>query len=186
MRYPLIELSTGLVSGFVAYRFGFGFAAFAALGFTWCMIVLSAIDVETMLLPDVIVVPALWAGLLLSLGNVFVDLHSSLIGAVAGYLALWSVYMLFKVVTGKEGMGHGDFKLLALIGAWMGWQSLPAVILIASVIGAVLGITLIAAARHDRGRPLPFGPFLAGAGWLELVWHEQLQSAYFTTFGSVI
>ena len=177
-RYPLVEALSGLLSGYAAWRFGPTWATAAALGFVWCMIALTFIDFDTQLLPDSITLPLLWAGLLLNLGDTYVDLRSSVIGAAAGYLALWSVYWLFKLATGKEGMGYGDFKLLAAIGAWLGWQMLPLTILASSTVGAVVGATLIVAARHGRNVPIPFGPYLAAAGLIALFWGKPLTRYY--------
>jgi leader peptidase (prepilin peptidase)/N-methyltransferase len=177
-RYPVIELVTAVLSVITVMHFGFTLQAVAALAFTWMMIPLCMIDYDTQLLPDPMTLPLLWAGLLLSLGTVFVDSQTSIIGAVAGYLSLWSVYHIFRMLTGKEGMGYGDFKLLGAIGAWVGWQALPVVILFSSVVGAVTGIVLIAAKSHDRGTPIPFGPFLACAGWITLLWGQDILDFY--------
>jgi leader peptidase (prepilin peptidase)/N-methyltransferase len=177
-RYPVVEAISGLLSAFVAWHFGFGPAAFAALFFVWAMLALTFIDFDTQLLPDDITLPLLWLGLLVNLSGTFTSLSGAVIGAVAGYLALWSVYWLFKLVTGKEGMGYGDFKLLAAIGAWLGWQMLPLVILLSALVGAVVGITLIVVARHGRNIPIPFGPYLAGAGLIALFWGQTLTQAY--------
>ncbi len=182
-RYPIIELTAGLLTGVVAWHFGFGLPALAAMLFTWALITLTMIDFDHQLLPDNITLPLLWAGLLLSLGMVFVDSHSSLIGAAAGYLSLWSIYWLFKLVTGKEGMGYGDFKLLAVLGAWMGWQMLPVIILLSSLVGAIVGITLILARGRDRNIPIPFGPYLAAAGWLTLMWGTEINQTYLGIVG---
>jgi leader peptidase (prepilin peptidase)/N-methyltransferase len=178
IRYPAIELMTGLLSAVVAWHFGFGWQAGAALLLTWALIALSMIDVDHQLLRDSITLPFLWLGLILSLFPVFADMRSSLIGAVAGYLSLWTIYQLFKLVTGKEGMGFGDFKLLALLGAWLGWQALPMIVLLSSAVGAVLGGTLIAIQGRDRHQPIPFGPYLAIAGWIALLWGENISGAY--------
>ena len=178
IRYPAIELLTGLLSVVVAWHFGFGWQAGAALLLTWALIALSMIDVDHQLLPDSITLPFLWLGLILSLFPVFADMRSSLIGAVAGYMSLWIIYQLFKLVTGKEGMGFGDFKLLALLGAWMGWQALPMIILLSSAVGAVLGGALIAVQGRDRHQPIPFGPYLAIAGWIALLWGDNISGAY--------
>lgn len=178
IRYPLIELLTGILSAVIAWHFGFGLQAGAALLLTWVLIALSMIDVDHQLLPDSITLPLLWLGLALSLFPVFADMHSSLIGAIAGYLSLWTVYQLFKLVTGKEGMGFGDFKLLAALGAWMGWQALPAIVLLSSAVGALLGGAMIAIQGRDRAQPIPFGPYLAIAGWIALLWGEQITDAY--------
>lgn len=177
-RYPIVEALTGIISGYVAWRFGFGPAALAALLFTWALIALTFVDFDTQLLPDSITQPLIWLGLLLNLNGFFTDLDSALVGAVAGYLSLWSVYWLFKLATKKEGMGYGDFKLLAAIGAWMGWQMLPLVVLLSSLVGAVVGISLILFAGHGRQIPIPFGPYLAGGGLIALLWGKQITQAY--------
>jgi len=178
LRYPVIELLTAVLSAVIAWHFGYGWQAGAALLLTWGLIALSMIDVDHQLLPDSITLPFLWLGLILSLFPVFADMRSSLIGAVAGYLSLWTVYQLFKLLTGKEGMGFGDFKLLALLGAWMGWQSLPLIVLLSSAVGAVLGGTMIAIKGRDRHQPIPFGPYLAIAGWITLLWGDQISGSY--------
>jgi leader peptidase (prepilin peptidase)/N-methyltransferase len=178
LRYPIVEAFTALLSGYAAWHFGFGLAAAGALLFIWTMVALAFIDIDTQLLPDDLTLPLLWLGLLFNLGDTFTDLPSAVIGAMAGYLALWSVYWLFKLVTGKEGMGYGDFKLLAAIGAWLGWSLLPLTILLSSLVGAVVGITLIVLARHGRNVPIPFGPYLAAAGIIALFWGELLTSRY--------
>jgi len=177
-RYPLVELLGGGAAAGTAMHFGVGVAAFAAMVFIWCIIAMSLIDLDTQLLPDAITLPLLWLGLLLNTGGVFTDLRSAVIGAAAGYLALWSVYWMFKLATGKEGMGFGDFKLLAAIGAWLGWQMLPLTILLSSLIGAAIGIALIVFARHGRGVPIPFGPYLGAAGIVALFWGPQLTQHY--------
>ena len=177
-RYPVVEAVCGLLSGFVAWHFGVGMPALAALLFVWALLALTFIDFDTQLLPDDITLPLLWLGLLFNLSGTFTDLYSAVIGAIAGYLALWSVYWLFKLVTGKEGMGYGDFKLLAVIGAWLGWKMLPLVILLSSLVGAVVGIALIVAARHGRNVPIPFGPYLAGGGLIALFWGQTLTQGY--------
>jgi leader peptidase (prepilin peptidase)/N-methyltransferase len=186
IRYPLIEALTGLLSAAVAWRFGFGWPAFAALALTWSLIALTFIDSDHQLLPDSLTLPLLWGGLCVSLFGaatattaIPVDVRSSLIGAIAGYLSLWSVYHLFRLVTGKEGMGYGDFKLFAALGAWLGWQLLLPVILLAASAGALIGLTLIAVRRHERSMPIPFGPFLAAAGWLMLIFGPQIMARYF-------
>ena len=178
VRYPLIELATAIASVITALHFGFSLQAAAALGFTWAIIPLCIIDYDRQLLPDNITLPLLWAGLALSLWGVFVDTHASIIGALAGYLSLWSIYHLFKLATGKEGMGYGDFKLLAAIGAWVGWQALPVVILFSSIVGAATGILLILLKGRERSQPIPFGPFLACAGWITLLWGQDIISYY--------
>jgi len=177
-RYPLIEALSGLAGGYAAWHFGFGLAAFAAMLFLWCLIALLFIDFDTQLLPDAITLPLLWAGLLLNLASTFIDLGSAVVGAAAGYLALWSVYWGFKIATGKEGMGFGDFKLLAAVGAWLGWQMLPLVVLASSFVGAVFGISLMLIAKHGRNVPIPFGPYLAVAGAIALFWGKPLTYAY--------
>lgn len=178
LRYPLVEALSGLLSGYAAWRFGASWAGMGALVFIWCMIALTFIDFDTQLLPDSITLPLLWTGLLLNLGGAFTDLQSAVIGAAAGYLSLWSVYWGFKLATGKEGMGYGDFKLLAAIGAWLGWQMLPLTILASSMVGAVVGITLIVFARHGRNIPIPFGPYLAAAAVIALFWGKPLTQQY--------
>ena len=177
-RYPLVEAFSGLLAGLIAWHFGFGGMALAAMVFAFSLIVLSMIDLDTQLLPDDITLPLLWVGLLFNLNGGFADLESAVIGAAAGYLSLWSIYWLFKFATGKEGMGYGDFKLLAAIGAWFGWQLLPAVILLSSVVGSVIGIGLIVLARHGRNVPIPFGPYLALGGIAALYWGPQLTRFY--------
>ncbi|TCV83000.1 prepilin peptidase [Sulfurirhabdus autotrophica] len=181
IRYPVVELITGLLSGIMAWHFGFSAAGVAAIVFTWVLIALTFIDFDTQLLPDSITLPMIWAGLLLNLWNIYVPLSAAVIGAVAGYLSLWSVYWLFKLATGKEGMGFGDFKLLALIGAWLGWQMLPLVILLSSVVGAVVGISLILFTKHGRNIPIPFGPYLAGGGLIAMLWGHDLTQLYLGT-----
>ncbi|MGH8710680.1 MAG: prepilin peptidase [Burkholderiales bacterium] len=173
-RYPLVETLSGVLSAVIAWRFGFGMTALAGILFAWCMIALTFIDLDTQILPDCITLPLLWCGLLFNLGALFSDVKSAVIGATAGYLALWAVYWLFKWATGKEGMGYGDFKLLAAIGAWLGWQMLLPVILLSSFVGAVVGITLILTKDHGRNVPIPFGPYLATAGLIALIWGHQL------------
>ena len=177
-RYPTVELLAGIAGFYCANRYGFGLAAFAATCFVWALIAASFIDFDTQLLPDSITLSLLWAGLLVALSGTFTDLRSSVIGAAAGYLALWSVYWLFKLATGKEGMGFGDFKLLAAIGAWTGWKMLLLVVLLSSFIGAFVGIGLIVLARHGRNIPIPFGPYLASAGVVALFWGPAIQHYY--------
>lgn len=174
VRYPLIELAAGVIGVYCAVRFGPGIAAIAAMVFLWAILAASAIDIDTQLLPDSITLPLLWLGLLVNISGTFVDLRSAVIGAAAGYLILWSVYWAFKIATGKEGMGFGDFKLLAAIGAWCGWQSLPLTILASSLIGAIVGVALIIIARRGKNVPIPFGPYLGAAGALSLLWGPQL------------
>ncbi len=183
LRYPLIEAFTGLCSAIVAWHFGFSLEMLFALLLTWSLIALSFIDIDHQLLPDSITLPLIWLGLFLSLFNIFTDTHASIIGAIAGYLSLWSIYHLFKLATGKEGMGYGDFKLLALFGAWLGWQYLPLIILLSSLVGAVIGISLIILGKQDKNKPIPFGPYLAAAGWLALIWGDQINQLYLNTLG---
>ena len=178
VRYPLVELLTAVLSGVVAWQFGFGWAAGAMLLLTWALIALSLIDADTQLLPDSIVLPMLWLGLIINSTGLFTDMHSALWGAVFGYLSLWSVYWLFKLVTGKEGMGYGDFKLLAMLGAWGGWQVLPLTILLSSLVGAVLGIIILKSRGDSNATPLPFGPYLAIAGWIAIIWGEWITGTY--------
>ncbi|HUO79809.1 MAG TPA: A24 family peptidase [Steroidobacteraceae bacterium] len=179
-RYPLVELATGALSALVAWRFGFGWDGGCALVITWTLIALTGIDLDTQYLPDSLTQPLLWLGLLAAayLGRgaaaVPVDLRSAVLGAAFGYASLWSVYQLFRLVTGKEGMGYGDFKLYAALGAWLGWQMLLPVILLSAASGALLGLSLIALRRHQRGVPIPFGPYLAVAGWLVMMWPHEL------------
>jgi leader peptidase (prepilin peptidase)/N-methyltransferase len=183
IRYPVVEALTGVLSAYVAWHFGFGWAAAGALVFVWSMVALTFIDADTQLLPDAITLPLLWAGLLFNLGNTYTDLSSSVIGAVAGYLSLWLVYWGFKLATGKEGMGYGDFKLLSAIGAWLGWQVLPLTILLSSLVGAIVGVALIVLARHGRNVPIPFGPYLAAAGVIALLWGRTLTASYLQFLG---
>lgn len=178
LRYPLVELATAVMSAMVVWQFGLGWPAVFALLFTWALITLTMIDFDHQLLPDSLTLPLLWLGLLLSLGVVYVDARASIIGAAAGYLLLWSVYWLFKLITGKEGMGYGDFKLLAALGAWMGWKALPLIVMLSSLVGAVVGISLIVFRGRDRQIPIPFGPYLAAAGWIAMMWGNELTDAY--------
>ena len=177
-RYPIVEALTCLLSTLAAVHFGFGWAAAGALLLIWGLIALTFIDYDTQLLPDSITLPLLWAGLLLNLFGTYTDLQSAVVGAMAGYLSLWSVYWGFKLVTGKEGMGYGDFKLLAALGAWLGWQTLPLIILLSSLVGALLGIALIVLTKRGRNVPIPFGPYLATAGLIALIWGKELTQAY--------
>jgi leader peptidase (prepilin peptidase)/N-methyltransferase len=173
-RYPLVELMTGALSALVIWRFGSGWSGLAGLLFLYLLIALTFIDADTQLLPDDLTYPLLWAGLLMNVNGTYVPLQDAVIGAAAGYLALWSVYWLFKLATGKEGMGYGDFKLLAALGAWMGWSMLPAIILLSSLVGAVVGIGLIVFARRGRNNPIPFGPYLAAAGLIAMLYGTPL------------
>lgn len=177
-RYPLVELASGLLSVLVAWQFGCTMQGFSMLLLTWGLLALSLIDADHQLLPDVLVLPLLWLGLLLNSFELFVSLQDAVYGAAFGYLSLWTVFWLFKLVTGKEGMGYGDFKLLAMLGAWGGWQLLPLTILLSSVVGAVLGIIILRMQRQGMAQPLPFGPYLAIAGWIAFIWGEQITSSY--------
>jgi leader peptidase (prepilin peptidase)/N-methyltransferase len=181
-RYPFVEAVCGLLAGYAAWRMGFTAAGMGAMVFVFAMVALTFIDLDTFYLPDDITLPVLWLGLLLNLANTYTDLPSAVIGAACGYLALWSVYWLFKLVTGKEGMGYGDFKLLAAIGAWLGWQMLPLVILLSSLVGAVIGIGLMIFARHGRETPIPFGPYLAIAGIIALFHGQAINHQYLNLF----
>lgn len=183
VRYPIIEFTTGLLSILAAWHFGFSLHTAAALLLTWTLIALSMIDYDHKLLPDNIVIPCIWLGLLINMNLVLTDLHSALIGAVAGYLSLWGIFWLFKLITGKEGMGYGDFKLLAMLGAWLGWQYLLQIVLISSLVGAVVGIGMILIFGRDRTIPIPFGPYLATAGWISLFWGEEINMAYLRLAG---
>jgi leader peptidase (prepilin peptidase)/N-methyltransferase len=182
-RYPAIELLTAVLSAAVAWHFGDTPQTVFALLLTWSLIALTFIDIDHHLLPDSITLPMLWIGLILSLAGFFTDAHSSIIGAAAGYGSLWLVYHLFKLVTGKEGMGFGDFKLLALFGAWLGWQSLPLIVLLSTLTGAVLGVASIVFAKRDHSAPIPFGPYLAIAGWIALIWGETINRLYLASIG---
>ncbi|MCP5131462.1 MAG: prepilin peptidase [Pseudomonadales bacterium] len=183
LRYPTVELVTGLLTLALVFTFPASPALLGAMIFTWALVALTMIDVDHKLLPDDITLPLLWLGLLLNLGGTYTSLADAVAGAMLGYLALWSVYWLFKLVTGKEGMGYGDFKLLAALGAWMGWQALPMIILLSSVVGAVCGIALILFKGRGREQTLPFGPYLAAAGWIALMWGETLTSRYLSATG---
>jgi leader peptidase (prepilin peptidase)/N-methyltransferase len=178
IQYPVVELLTGLASVVVAYTFGVTIQTVAALIFTWVLIALTLIDLKKQLLPDSITIPLLWSGILLSLFNVFTDLNASVIGAIAGYMLLWSVYQLFKLLTKKEGMGFGDFKLLAALGAWAGYSYLPQIILISSVVGSIIGISMLVIGKTKQQQPIPFGPYLAIAGWIALLWGETINKTY--------
>jgi len=182
-RYPLVEALTAILTLIVVLHFGVSWQTPAALVLTWGLIALAFIDYDNQLLPDGITLPLLWVGLILSLFGLFTDSRSAIVGAAAGYLSLWLVFQLFRLATGKEGMGFGDFKLFALFGAWLGWQYLPQIILLSAVTGAVLGSLLIAIGRHDKGKPLPFGPYLAAAGWVSLIWGPQINDAYLSFSG---
>ncbi len=184
-RYPAVELLTALLVAACAWRFGVGWEAVMAVVLTFGLVPITFIDAETQLIPDAIVLPLMWLGLGMSLFHpvagsetLFIAPRDAIVGAMAGYLSLWSVYQLFKLVTGKEGMGYGDFKLLAALGAWLGWQQLPSIILMSALVGAVVGLSLMAFRKHDRSVPIPFGPYLAAAGWITMLWGDALQGAY--------
>ncbi|EPC3541149.1 prepilin peptidase [Aeromonas hydrophila] len=181
-RYPLVELLTALLSLVVAATFPPGWGLLAALLLTWVLVALTFIDLDKMLLPDQLTLPLLWGGLLFNLTGGFAPLADAVIGAMAGYLVLWSLYWAFKLLTGKEGMGYGDFKLLAALGAWLGWQALPIVLLLSSLVGAFIGIGLILLRNHHQNKPIPFGPYLAIAGWIALLWGDTITRWYLTTF----
>ncbi len=178
LRYPIIELASGLLSAYAIWHFGPTTQGAGAVILIWALLALTCIDIDTQLLPDSITLPLLWLGLLANLWGIYTSLDNSVIGAVAGYLSLWSIFWLFKLATGKEGMGYGDFKLLAALGAWLGWSLLPAIVLLSSVVGAVVGITLIMVSKHGRNVPIPFGPYLAAAGVIALFWGQQLTRGY--------
>ena len=182
IRYPVIEGLTGAITGYIAWHFGFTFAAAGAMFFTWTMIALAFIDLDTFYLPDDLTLPLVWMGLIFAVIGGFTDLASAVIGAAAGYVSLWLVFWVFKFATGKEGMGYGDFKLLAAIGAWLGWKMLPLVILLSSFVGAIVGILLIVLARRGRNVPIPFGPYLAVAGLIALFHGEALNRQYLDLF----
>ena len=185
-RYPIVEAATALLATTVAWHFGFGWEALAGIALTLSLVPITMIDFDHQLIPDSIVLPLLWIGLGMSLFSpiqgsevLFISSHDAIIGAIAGYLSLWSVYQLFKLITGKEGMGYGDFKLLAALGAWLGWQQLPLIIMMSAVVGALVGISLIVFRGRDRQIPIPFGPYLAAAGWITMLWGEQIKNLYF-------
>jgi leader peptidase (prepilin peptidase)/N-methyltransferase len=182
-RYPLVELTCGLLSAYIAWHFGFTWQTGGMLLLTWGLLAMSLIDADHQLLPDALVLPLLWLGLILNHFGLFTSLEDALWGAVAGYLSLWSVYWLFKLITGKEGMGYGDFKLLAMLGAWGGWQVLPLTILLSSLVGAVLGLIRLRLRNAETSTPIPFGPYLAIAGWIALLWGEQITSGYLQIAG---
>ncbi len=184
-RYPFVELMTAILAATVAWHFGPGWEALMAIALTVVLVVISMIDADTQLIPDSIVLPLMWLGLAMSLfhpmigaNTLFIGPKDAIVGAMAGYLTLWSVFWLFKIVTGKDGMGYGDFKLLAALGAWLGWQQLPMIIMMSAVVGAVINITLILARGKDRSIPIPFGPYLAAAGWITMIWGETIKNSY--------
>ena len=177
-RYPMVELLTGLATLVIAWHFPLGWPLLGALVLTWTLIALTCIDLDKMLLPDQLTLPLLWLGLLLNISGHLVSLQDAVLGAVFGYLVLWSLYWSFKLLTGKEGMGYGDFKLLAALGAWLGWQALPLILILSSLVGAIVGITLLLLRRHQQGNPIPFGPYLAMAGWIALLWGNDITTWY--------
>ncbi|AEK63747.1 prepilin peptidase [Collimonas fungivorans] len=179
IRYPLVEALTGALSALLIWHFGSGWVGLATLVLLYLLIAMTFIDADTQLLPDDLTLPLLWIGLLLNLSGLFVPLQDAVIGAAAGYLSLWAIYWAFKLLTGKEGMGYGDFKLLAALGAWLGWKMLPIIILFSSLVGAVVGIILIVFARRGRDKPIPFGPYLAAAGLLALLYGQTILETYF-------
>ncbi|MBV2130578.1 prepilin peptidase [Arsukibacterium indicum] len=184
-RYPAVEALTALLSALVAWQYGFGTLALVLIFVTWGLIALSFIDIDTMLLPDSLTLPLLWLALLFSLtDSALVNPSQAIVGAAAGYLSLWLVYWGFKLLTGKEGMGYGDFKLLAIFGALLGWQQLPLIILLSSVVGAVIGASMLAIQGRDKATPIPFGPYIAAAGFIALLWGEQLTNAYLSYLGA--
>ena len=183
LRYPFVELLTGVLSGVVVYQFGFTYQALFGLILTWVLISLSFIDFDHKLLPDDIVLPTLWLGLGLSTLPLFVTSSEAIIGAVFGYLSFWCVFHLFKLATGKEGMGYGDFKLLSLLGAWFGWQVLPQIILISTVLGALIGLALIVLKKTGEDNTIPFGPYIAMAGWIAMIWGEKINRIYLSSMG---
>ncbi len=189
LRYPLVEMLTAVLAAFCAWHFGFGWEALMAIGLTFALVAVSLIDVDHQIIPDSIVLPLLWVGLIMSLfyplagaQTLFVSPRDAIIGALAGYLSLWTVYQLFKLITGKEGMGYGDFKLLAALGAWLGWQTLHIIILMSAVVGAVVGIAMILLRGRDRQSPIPFGPYLAAAGWITMLYGDAIWNAYADKF----
>jgi leader peptidase (prepilin peptidase)/N-methyltransferase len=189
VRYPLVETLTAILAAICAWHFGFGWEALMAIGLSFALVAISLIDVDHQIIPDSIVIPLMWVGLAMSLfyplagaDTLFIAPQDAIVGALAGYLSLWSVYQLFKLVTGKEGMGYGDFKLLAALGAWLGWQALPTIILMSAVVGAVIGIVLIVFRGRDRQIPIPFGPYLAAAGWIAMLWGETIKNTYLDMF----
>lgn len=181
IRYPVVELLTAVLSIVVSIKYGVSFETLTALIFTWILIALALIDLDTQLLPDNLTLPLLWLGLFISLFGIFTDTSSSIIGAISGYMVLWIVFYIFKMITGKEGMGFGDFKLLAAIGAWVGWSLLPLVILISSVIGSIIGISTLLTGLTKRQQPIPFGPYLAIAGWVVLLWGNEINKLYLSS-----
>ncbi len=182
VQYPIIELLTAILSVLIAYKFGVSWMTLLGMIFAWSLIALTVIDLHKQLLPDNITLPLLWLGILANSFEVYTDLESAVFGAIAGYLVLWIVYQTFKLLTGKEGMGFGDFKLLAALGAWMGWQMLPQIILLSSLVGAIIGIAMMIIVRHDRNIPIPFGPYLAIAGMIAFIWGDYINRAWLQIF----
>lgn len=182
MRYPLVELMTGAFSALLVWNFGTGLIGLATLVFAYLLIAMTFIDADTQLLPDDLTLPLLWIGLILNINGTFVPLEDAVIGATGGYLILWCIYWLFKLATGKEGMGYGDFKLLAALGAWLGWQMLPVIILLSSLVGGIVGICLIVFAKHGRNNPIPFGPYLTTAGMIALLYGDRIVRTYMMGF----
>lgn len=178
MRYPIIEIITGVMSTIAIYNFGPTYAGLACMVFAWALVALTMIDFDTQLLPDDITLPLMWSGLIANYYGLFTSLESAVVGAMAGYISLFSVYWLFKLLTGKEGMGYGDFKLLAALGAWLGWQMLPLIIILSALVGSVVGLSLILIYGRDKNIPIPFGPYLAAAGWIALMWGKDINQAY--------
>ncbi len=182
VRYPLVELATGLATAAIGWSFGWSAVTVALIAFMWITLALTMIDFDTQLLPDSLVFPLIWLGLLVNLFGVIVPIQEAVVGAMAGYLSLWSVYWAFKLITGKEGMGYGDFKLLAALGAWFGWQALPLIVLLSALVGAVVGITLMVILGRDKNIPIPFGPYLCGAGWVYVYWGPAIMTWYLGSF----
>jgi len=183
IQYPLVELLSGLVTSFIVYQFGLSLMAAYCLIFSWVLIALTGIDYREQILPDQITLPLLWLGLFANLNATFVPLNDAVIGALAGYLSLWIVFWLFKLITGKEGMGYGDFKLLAALGAWMGWHMLPLIIILSTFAGALVGVVGLLLKTRDKQVPMAFGPFLAIAGWIALIWGDTILASYLGAFG---
>lgn len=183
IQYPIVEMLTALLSAIVVWHFGASWQATFALLLTWALIAMSVIDIHHKLLPDVLIIPLVWLGVALNLGGLFTDINSSVYGAMAGYLSLWFIFHLFLLISGKEGMGYGDFKLYALFGAWLGWQMLPQILLMSSVVGAIAGIGMILFLGRDKSIPIPFGPYLAVAGWIALLWGDTINQKYLQIAG---
>ena len=183
LRYPFVELLTACLSALVVYKLGWGLAAMFGVLLSWILVTLSFIDIDHKILPDEIVLPTLWLGLGLNLWAIYTDIQSAVIGAIAGYLCFWLVFQLFLLLTKKEGMGHGDFKLMALLGAWLGWQFLPQIVFLSTLLGAILGITMMLFNKSGRETKIPFGPYIAGAGWIALLWGNDINQAYLNYAG---